>query len=159
MLPSGGRICYHFRSNCLYVLIIKTVFFLSFLSFFSPPSFFLYFFKNLFIWLHQVLVAACGISLQPQPHGLQPTRLLCPQDFPGKSSGVGCHFLLQGIFPTQGSNPGLLHCRETLYCLSYQGIPDQGPNPGSLLWEHKILITREVPSSSLLFLSRVLLLF
>ena len=35
--------------------------------------------------------------------------------------GVGCHFLLQGIFPTQGSNPGLLHCRQTLYHLSHQG--------------------------------------
>ena len=33
----------------------------------------------------------------------------CPWDFPGKNTGVGCHFLLQGIFPTQGSNPGLLH--------------------------------------------------
>ena len=39
-----------------------------------------------------------------QPHGLQPTRLLCPWDFPGKHTGVGCHFLLQGIFPTKGSN-------------------------------------------------------
>ena len=35
------------------------------------------------------------------------TKLLHPWDFPGKSTGVGCHFLLQGIFPTQGSNPGL----------------------------------------------------
>ena len=43
--------------------------------------------------------------------------------FPGKSTGVGCHFLLQGIFPTQGSNPGLPHCRQTLYHLSYQGSP------------------------------------
>ena len=47
------------------------------------------------------------------------TTLLCPWNFPGKSTGVGCHFLLQGIFPTQGSNPGLPHCRQTLYCLSY----------------------------------------
>ena len=39
-----------------------------------------------------------------QPHGLLPARLLCPWDFPGKHTGVGCHFLLQGIFPTQGSN-------------------------------------------------------
>ena len=39
-----------------------------------------------------------------QPHGLQPTRFLCPWDSPGKNTGVGCHFLLQGIFPTQGSN-------------------------------------------------------
>ena len=44
-----------------------------------------------------------------------------PLDFPGKSPGVGCHFLLQGIFPTQGLNPGLLHCRQMLYCLSHQG--------------------------------------
>ena len=43
------------------------------------------------------------------PCGLLPTSLLCPQNFPGKSTGVGCHFLLQGIFPTQGSNPNLLH--------------------------------------------------
>ena len=49
------------------------------------------------------------------------TKLLCPWDFQGKSTGVGCHFLLQGIFPTQGSNPGLSHCRQTLYRLSHQG--------------------------------------
>ena len=42
------------------------------------------------------------------------TRLLCPWDSPGKNTGVGCHFLLQGIFPTQGSNQGLSHCRQTL---------------------------------------------
>ena len=42
-------------------------------------------------------------------------------DFPGRSTGVGCHFLLHRIFPTQGSNPGLPHCRQTLYCLSHQG--------------------------------------
>jgi len=42
-------------------------------------------------------------------------------DFPGKSAGVDCHFLLQGIFPTQESNPGLPHCRQMLYRLSHQG--------------------------------------
>ena len=41
---------------------------------------------------------------------------------PGKNSGVGCHSLLQGIFPTQGSNPNLLYCRQILYCLSHQGL-------------------------------------
>ena len=45
--------------------------------------------------------------------GLEPTRLLRPWDSPGKNTGVGCRFLLQGIFPTQGSNPGLPHCRQT----------------------------------------------
>ena len=44
-------------------------------------------------------------------------------DSPGKNTGVGCHALLQGIFPMQGSNPGLLHCREILYYLSHQGSP------------------------------------
>ena len=44
-----------------------------------------------------------------------------PWDFPGKNTGVGCHFLLQRIFPTQGLNPSLLHCRQTLYHLSHQG--------------------------------------
>ena len=42
-------------------------------------------------------------------YGLQPARLLCPWDSPGKNPGVGCHALLQEIFPTQGSNPCLLH--------------------------------------------------
>ena len=45
------------------------------------------------------------------PRELEPTRLFCPWNFPGKNAGVGCHFLLQGVFPTQGSNPRLLHCR------------------------------------------------
>ena len=39
------------------------------------------------------------------------------------NTGVGCHFLLQGIFPTQGSNPGLLHCRQILYQLNHKGSP------------------------------------
>ena len=43
-----------------------------------------------------------------------PARLLRPWNFPGKNTGVGCHFLLQGIFPTQGLNPGLPLCRQTL---------------------------------------------
>ena len=44
-------------------------------------------------------------------------------DSPGKNTGVGCHALVQGFFPTQESNPGLLHCRRILYQLSYQGRP------------------------------------
>ena len=48
-------------------------------------------------------------------HGLYPTRLLCPWDFPGKNTGVDCYFLLQGIFPTQESNPCLLHWQADSY--------------------------------------------
>ena len=55
------------------------------------------------------------------PHGLQPTRLLCPWNSPGKNTEMGCHSLLQGIFLTQGLNPGLLYCRQILYHLSHQG--------------------------------------
>ena len=53
-----------------------------------------------------------------QPCGLQPAKLLCPWNYPGKNTGVGLHALLQGIFPTQRSNPGLmclLHHRRILY--------------------------------------------
>ena len=60
-------------------------------------------------------------GLEPATQGLQPTSLLCPWDFPGKNTGVGSHSFLQGIFPTQGLNLGLLHCRQILYHLSHQG--------------------------------------
>ena len=57
------------------------------------------------------------------PHGLQPARLLCPQNSLEKHIGVGCHFLLQGLFLTQGTNLGLTHCGQILYHLSHQGSP------------------------------------
>ena len=52
-----------------------------------------------------------------------PTRPLCACDSPVKNTGVGCHALLQRIFPTQGLNPVLLHCRWIIYHLSHQGTP------------------------------------
>ena len=54
---------------------------------------------------------------------MKPTRLLRPWDFPGKSTRVGCHFLLQGIFLTQDSHLDLLQCRQLLYRLSSEGSP------------------------------------
>ena len=55
------------------------------------------------------LLFSCSVmSSSLRPHGLQAARLLCPWDFPGKNTGVGCHFLLQGIFPTQELNLRLL---------------------------------------------------
>ena len=56
-----------------------------------------------------------------RPNGLKPARLFSPWDSPGKNTGVGCHFLLQGISPTQGLNLGLPQCRQFLYHLSHQG--------------------------------------
>ena len=67
----------------------------------------------------------CSVVSDPsRPPGLQPTRLLRPWDSLGKNTGVGCHCLLQGIYLTQGSNPGLSHCRQILYHL-YQGSPKE----------------------------------
>ena len=55
-----------------------------------------------------------------------PGSSFCPWDSPGKNNtGVGCHAFLQGIFLTQGSNSGPLHCRQIPYCLSHQGNPKE----------------------------------
>ena len=63
------------------------------------------------------------VSNSLRPHELQPARLLCPWNFPGKNTRVSCYSLLPGIFPIQGWNPGLLYCRQILYHLSHQGSP------------------------------------
>ena len=70
-----------------------------------------------------MLCLVAQLCLTLRPHGLQPARLLCPWDSPDKNTGVGGHALLEGIFPTQGSNPGLPHCRLILDHLSHQGSP------------------------------------
>ena len=62
-------------------------------------------------------------SFQQASHGLGPARLLCSWNSHGKNSGVGCHSLLQEIFPTQGLNPGLPHCGQILYHQSHEGSP------------------------------------
>ena len=86
-------------------------------------------------------------------------------DSPGKNPGVGCHALLQGIFPTQRSNLGLLHRRWTPYHLSHQGsprilewvaythsgdLPDPGIEPGSPEFQVDSL-PAELPQKPLLF--------
>ena len=72
---------------------------------------------------HLLLLLLLSLESCPtvRPRRGQPTRLPHPWDSPGKNNGVGCHSLLQGIFPTQGSNPGLLHCRQIIYHVSHQG--------------------------------------
>ena len=58
------------------------------------------------------------VSASLRPHGLN-----SPWNSPGQNTGVGSLSLLQGIFPTQGLNPGLPHCRCILYQLSHKGSP------------------------------------
>ena len=64
------------------------------------------------------LLIFCLDDLSLWPHGLY-----SPWNSPGQNTGVGSLSLLQGIFPTQGSNPGLLDCRRILYQLSHLGSP------------------------------------
>ena len=74
----------------------------------------------------RVCVSRSVVSNSLQLHGLEPARLLYPWDSPDKNTGVGCHLLLQGIFPNQRSNPRLLclpHCRQILNHLSHQRNP------------------------------------
>ena len=74
-------------------------------------------------------VSCSVVSDSLGPHGMLLTGLLCPWNFPGKNTEVGCHFLLQGIFLTQGLNPGLLHCKQILDRLSHQGRHKVGIKP------------------------------
>ena len=61
--------------------------------------------------------------LSVMSNSLRPHGLYSPWNSPGQNTGVDSLFLLQVIFPTQGSNPGLPHCRQILYQLSYEGSP------------------------------------
>ena len=100
----------------------------------APGLAYLHDVKEIFIYFYFFLfwprLAACGISvLQSESEScsvvsdsLQP-HWYCPWNPPGQNAGVGSLSLLQGIFLTQGSNPGLLHCRQMLYPLSHQGSP------------------------------------
>ena len=74
-------------------------------------------FHNLFsLWKGKWKSLSCVDSLRPH-------KLYSPWNSPGQNTGVGSYSFLQGVFPTQGLNPGLPHCRWSLYQLSYQGNP------------------------------------
>ena len=78
------------------------------------------------IWVTQA-VNECAKSLQSSLLFATPWTVACQAPlstgFSGKNTGVGSHFFLQEIFPTQGLNPDLPHCRQILYHLSHQGSP------------------------------------
>ena len=71
----------------------------------------------LLLLTHFSCVWLCG------PMDCSPSGSSCPWNFLGKNTGVGCHAHNQGIFPTQGSNPGLLYCRHILYCWAVREAP------------------------------------
>ena len=74
-------------------------------------------------------LADLGVSESVRPHGLQPSRLLCPWDSLGKSTGAGGH-VLQGSFLALGLNLGLLHCRQILYRGVWYSARDKGHEEG-----------------------------
>ena len=103
-------------------------------------------------------------------NSLRPHGVYSPWNSPGKNTGVGSHSLLQGIFSTQGSNPGLPHCREILYQLSHQGslgnrdsylqklshqykqlysVPDIELHPQAHLRQYTLIFSTARPCSSL----------
>ena len=128
--------------------------------------------QSLFQWVHALHQVAKVLKLQLQYwkvksksgnhsvmpdsmwlHGLEPARLLCPRNCPSKNTGVGCHALLQGIFLTQVSNSGLLHCRQILYQLSYPGRFSFNISPSS---EYSELISFRIKCFDFLAVQRTL---
>ena len=73
---------------------------------------------TLTIWMKMKVKVAQSCPTLCKPHGLYSAGIS-----PGQNTGVGSLSLLQGIFPTQGLNPGLWHCRQILYQLSHKGSP------------------------------------
>ena len=85
------------------------------------------FFVTIFLYIPCSLIT-CFLDCESESRSvvsdsLWPHGLYSPWNSPGQNTGVGSLSLLQGIFPTQGSNPGLLHCRQILYQLSHKGSP------------------------------------
>ena len=79
------------------------------------------------------------------PMDCSPPGFSVHENSPGKNNEVGCHAFFQGIFPTRGSNSGLLHCRQILYHLSLQGSPDIVPIRGEERdRDHKKDINRDI---------------
>ena len=89
---------------------------------------------------------SCLLLCNPMDYSLPSSSVHV--DSPGKTPGVGCHALFQGIFPTQGSNPGLSHCRQILYHLSHQGSPPQLLGSPYLPQLEKALVQQGRPSTA-----------
>ena len=74
-------------------------------------------FRSVHICCHCLVAQSCPTLCDPK--GCTPPGSSVPGDSPGNNTGVGCHALLQGIFPNEGLNSGLLHCRQVLYRLNH----------------------------------------
>ena len=122
LVPSLSPSVYHHRKikhicySLLFLPIVHCLKVLTPVPKESTFSWFCFFARRSILPTHAQSLQSSLDSLQP--HGLQPAKLLCSCNSPGKNTGVGLHALLQGIFPTQRSNSGLmylLHRRQILY--------------------------------------------
>ena len=91
----------------------------------------------LIAWVSEVKVAQSCLTLCDAVDCTLPGSSV-HGDSPGKNTGVGCHALLQGIFPTQESNPGLPYCRQILYQLSHKGSPTIKFKIHQIQWQLKM---------------------
>ena len=140
----------YFKSNHLYLLIpypfndpdpsltplvTASLFSISMCAYFLLYSLFCCIFRSTYKWYHAVFVFMCltyftqhvcvshsVVSNSLWPHPTSPGQASLSLEFSKQETGVDCHSLLQRIFPTQGLNPGLLHCKQILYCLSYREV-------------------------------------
>ena len=94
----------------------------------------------------RVLVAQSCLTLC-DPMDCNLPGLLCPWDHLGKNTGGGSHALLQGIFPTQELNLGLLHCRQIPYHMSHQGTPSKGKGKALIYLFFLLFVSKRDPPS------------
>ena len=95
------------------------------------------------IFRHICVCSVPQACLTLRPYGMRPVRHPSPWDFPGKNTGVGCQFLLQGIFLTQGLNPCLLHWQADSLLLSCRGSSFSDILHFIVLWRHYIFYKLE----------------
>ena len=86
----------------------------------------------------QAIILSESESRSVMSNSLRPHGLYTPWNSPGQNTGVGSLSLLQWIFPTQGLNPGLLHCRQIPYQLSHKGSPHKSPNKTATHISHMV---------------------
>ena len=139
---SVAYIFYSLQRDSFWTLVSKIMFcYRSLKNKGSLLSFILY-----HLFLITVCVCVCVCVVQSCPALCSPVDYSPPDFSPGKNTGVDCHSLLQGIFPTQESNPDLLHCRQIPYHLSYREVicSYHFNNFGEISYYWKILSLRHV---------------
>ena len=113
----GNRILLGTRIKSLFTSLLQN--FILFIDILAPTFPTVYFITSEYPWPTAVCCCCClvtsVVSGSVQPYEPQPASLLCLRDSLGKNTRVGSHAHLRGIFPTQGLNPSLLHCRQILY--------------------------------------------